>query len=92
MPAELRGAELYDALYSQRGYHSNLNTTRSKEIHPVVLNASAELGLHSFLDIGCSHGWIVQWLWQHGFRASGVDVSSVAIEMARKARGEPAGS
>ena len=89
---EARGAELYDALYSQRGYHGQLNLTRSRELQPAILNASKELRLQSFLDVGCSHGWIVQWLWQHNFRASGADISHVAINMAKDARGEPSAS
>ena len=56
----------------------------------MLLNLTLTLGVRSFLDVGCSHGFTVQFLWQHGMLASGTDISIAAIEMAKKARGEPA--
>ena len=73
------GAALYDALYAT-GYHANLNTTRA--LH---LNLSGALGVRSVLDVGCSHGYAVSWLWRHGIKASGLDVSSIAIAKAKAA-------
>ena len=44
--------------------------------------------MRSVLDVGCSHGYAVSWLWRHGIKASGLDVSSIAISKAKAARGE----
>lgn len=85
----LQGQELYDALYAQ-GYHSNLNTTRAGEALKVFQGSlPASFGVRSVLDVGCSHGYAVNMLWSLGFVASGVDISSKAVEMAKKWRGEP---
>ena len=86
---KMRGSKLYDALYAT-GYHANLHTTRARDILPAVANLSSLLGVDSVLDVGCSHGFAVNWLWNHGFHASGVDVSSIAVAKAKAARGEPA--
>ena len=88
--AAMTGAKLYDALYAT-GYHANLNTTRATQILPAIVNLSRTFGVRSVLDVGCSHGYAVSWLWRRGFLASGVDVSHIAVEKARRARGEPAG-
>lgn len=88
----LVGAELYDALYAT-GYHDNLNTTRSGEVIGYMANTThtALYGVHKVLDLGCSHGFAVSTLWDLGYVASGVDISQIAVEKARKARGEPEG-
>ena len=57
-------------------------------ILPVIHNLSGALGVRSVLDVGCSHGYAVSWLWRHGIKASGLDVSSIAIAKAKAARGE----
>lgn len=41
------------------------------------------------LDVGCSHGLGVKRLWELGFQASGVDLSAVAVRMARINRKPP---
>ena len=56
----------------------------------MIKNLSGALGVRSVLDVGCSHGYAVSWLWRHGIKASGLDVSSIAISKAKAARGEEA--
>ena len=91
-PATLVGAELYNALYAT-GYHSSVNTSRAHEVINYFSNASnpAIHGVHSVLDVGCSHGYAVSKLWELNYTASGVDISSIAVEKARVARGQPDG-
>lgn len=88
----LAGAELYDALYAA-GYHKSPNTTRAMELLLYLQNRTRMEALfgpvHSVLDIGCSHGYAVERLWSYGYRASGVDVSTIAVAAARRVRGEP---
>ena len=83
----LRGQELYDLLYST-GYHSNINSSRARELLSVIhaIIAQSSTGINSVLDVGCSHGFAVKALWDAGIRASGIDVSHAAIAAARKAR------
>ena len=85
-PNELRGKALYDLLYSV-GYHSKSSTTRAQPLlSAILITAKASSSLGSVLDVGCSHGFAVKSLWEAGFRASGVDISHVAIAAARRAR------
>ena len=90
MRPTLSGAELYDALYAS-GYHGMRNHTRAGEVLSFMsdTNRTASLGVHSVLDLGCSHGFAVASLWSMGYTASGVDISSVAVERARQIRDEP---
>ena len=87
---ELHGAALYDALYAT-GYHSMSNTSRAHDVIAYFGNTShmALRGVHSVLDVGCSHGFAVGKLWEMGYTASGVDISVIAVDKARKLRGEP---
>ena len=43
--------------------------------------------INSILDIGCSHGGGVKAFWNMGIKASGVDISYRAVEMARERQG-----
>ena len=82
--------QVYDALYS-RGYQvQSLNYSQSRLLLPavgqLVLNQSGSEPLRTALDVGCSHGLAVSKLWEMGLHASGVDLSGVAVSIARKAR------
>ncbi|EOD33314.1 hypothetical protein EMIHUDRAFT_229866 [Emiliania huxleyi CCMP1516] len=83
--------QVYDALYS-RGYQvQSLNYSQSRLLLPavgqLVLNQSGSSEpLRTALDVGCSHGFAVSKLWEMGLHASGVDLSGVAVSIARKAR------
>jgi SAM-dependent methyltransferase len=83
----LHGQALYDQLY-QKGYHSNLQLTHSTFLVYELLDQRnfPNYAIHTVLDVGCSHGKAVQQLWESGKNASGVDVSSVAIDLAKKSR------
>ena len=86
--ATLSGAALYDALYAS-GYHGLRNTTRAGEILQFMRDTNrtmTSLGVHSVLDLGCSHGFAVEALWSMGYTASGVDISSIAVARAREIR------
>ena len=80
--------ELYDHLYSE-GYHNNSHITHSPPLLLTIRNALP--AIRSVLDVGCSHGWAVEWLWRKGYEAAGVDVSTVAVALATKTRGRPGG-
>lgn len=88
----LSGADLYDALYAS-GYHGLRNHTRAGEVLNFMsdTNRTTSLGVRSVLDLGCSHGFAVAALWSMGYIASGVDISSIAVERARQIREAPAG-
>lgn len=88
----LHGVDLYDAMYKV-GYHSSgrgLNTSRGTHLMPKLVSLR-DAGLRSVLDIGSSNGFMVNWLWSQGFVASGMDISNVAVDLARRLRGEPEG-
>ena len=82
----LGGQQLYDALY-RVGYHSELRETRAKRLLALLESVRDSLRVKSVLDVGCSHGFAVQYLWNSSFVASGVEISEVAIRRARAARG-----
>ena len=79
-------AALYEELYANRGYHSDLGLTHAKPIAGFIAANYIEQVRHGVLDVGCSHGRGVQLLWDHGIRASGTDISPTAINMARANR------
>lgn len=87
----VNASTLYDALYTG-GYHSDVNASRAVDLLPFVVNIAKRYHASSVLDVGCSHGWAVHKLWHDGFHASGVDVSGVAVALAKRTRGEPANS
>ena len=78
--------ELYDHLYSE-GYHNDTHITHSPPLLLTIRNALP--AVRSVLDVGCSHGWAVEWLWRKGYESAGVDVSSLAVALAAKTRGRP---
>ena len=87
LPA-LEGAALYESLY-QHGYHnaSQHPSTKGAELllHLRWLREEPRFRpqLSSLLDVGCSHGLLVQMMWDVDFKANGVDISQTAVEMAR---------
>jgi len=85
-----QGKQLYDALYSV-GYHNNTNLHHAGHLLTAVSRLTRLSGhLHSVLDVGCSHGAVVQKLWRRGLSANGVDISSLAVEKAVHHRMAPA--
>jgi SAM-dependent methyltransferase len=84
----LKGAELYETIYrlgySSEGLMLHYNPILS-ELKRMVGRSE---GAHSVLDIGCSHGGGVKALWKMGLNASGVDVSTTAVTMARERHGD----
>ena len=76
---------LYETLYASHGYHANMNLTVGSTVgHVVVDSLKPYVAERGVLDVGCSHGKVVQMLWEGGVRASGVDVSPTAVRMARQ--------
>lgn len=81
----LKGSELYEALY-KAGYGSEGTMVH---YHPILSEVKAVgAKVRSILDIGCSHGGGVKALWDSGKIASGVDISSSAVDMARSRHGD----
>ena len=84
----LKGAELYETIYrlgySSEGLMLHYNPILAELKHM----RNQDKGAHSVLDVGCSHGGGVKALWDMGLNASGVDVSTTAINMARERQGE----
>lgn len=81
---------VYDALYSKGYQVQSLNYSQSHLLLPVVhtlMNESkGDWELKTALDVGCSHGYAVTKLWELGLQASGIDLSNVAIDIARQTR------
>lgn len=80
---------VYDALYS-RGYQLTHNSSYSQSgwLIPTLRELQRnDSRLRTALDLGCSHGLATTQLWDLGLRASGVDISNVAIAAARRIRG-----
>jgi SAM-dependent methyltransferase len=84
----LKGAELYETIYrlgySSEGLMVHYNPILS-ELKRMVGRSG---GVHSVLDVGCSHGGGVKALWKMGLNASGIDVSKTAVNMARERQGD----
>jgi len=78
---------LYEGLY-QRGYHSNLNLFHSAELitKQLLPYYKARQQGTRVLDLGCSHGKAVAYLWQLGFCAEGMDIAPTAVALARRTR------
>lgn len=72
-------AQQWDQRYraSQRLWSGNVNTA--------VQTYTQHLTPGTALDLGCGEGADVLWLAQHGWRATGVDISQVAIQRALEA-------
>lgn len=85
----MNGEQLYDQLYND-GYHSDLKLTHAgpllREIHWMGYQYYFTRRINSVLDVGCSHGKAVQWLWSNRFIAEGVDISNTAVKLAKEAR------
>jgi SAM-dependent methyltransferase len=79
---------LYDGLYAL-GYHNNTSLHHAEQLLKALRRCKHNVTIHSVLDVGCSHGAVVEILWRRGFHANGVDVSSRAVEMARTKRKYP---
>lgn len=78
-------SRLYEMLYSKAGYHKGTGDTHGIPlVHEIRTKYSSNIS--SVLDVGCSHGDVVQRLWHVGKTASGVDVSPTAIARATKIR------
>ena len=82
----LSGKELYEALYAV-GYGSEGSMLHYQ---PMLEEVKKLKHVHSVLDVGCSHGGGVEALWKMGIRASGIDISSNAIDMAHVRHGDNA--
>mmetsp|Transcript_19760 Transcript_19760/g.41108 ORF Transcript_19760/g.41108 Transcript_19760/m.41108 type:complete len:241 (-) Transcript_19760:109-831(-) len=84
-------ADAYDHLYNDTGYHNNPQLSHEANVvnwaHAVVPARQ-----RSVLVLGCSHGKGVESLSKLGFNASGVDVATKAIDMAKKLRGNTCGA
>ena len=83
--------DLYDQLYDDLGYHADLNLTHAEPLVDMLLRdvKNKPSTIHSVLDVGCSHGKGVQLMWEHSLVASGIDLATPAIAMARKHRPPP---
>lgn len=80
-------ANIYETIY-QKGYHANLNYSHGvKYLMKMPQECLAKGG--TMIDIGCSHGASVQYLWSRGHRASGMDVSHTGVANAKKNRIPP---
>ena len=84
----LKGADLYETIY-RLGYSSE---GLMVHYNPILaefkrMRNRGEV-VHSVLDVGCSHGGGVKALWKMGLNASGVDVSTTAVNMARERQGD----
>ena len=80
--------DVYETLYAQAGYHSNLKISHGVPLVREVLSIDEANGapIRSVLDVGCSHGDLVSRFWKANVTASGMDVSPTAIARARKIR------
>ena len=68
----------------QVGYHKNIELSHATFLVYELLDSSnfPNYTINTILDVGCSHGKAVQQLWKGGKNASGVDISSVAVNRA----------
>ena len=84
----LKGAELYETIY-RLGYSSE---GLMVHYNPILAELKRMAGrgevVRSVLDVGCSHGGGVKALWKMGMKASGVDVSKTAVNMAIERQGD----
>jgi len=83
----LKGADLYETIY-RLGYSSEGLMVHYRPILSEIKQMAVRgADMHSVLDVGCSHGGGVKALWNMGLKASGVDVSTTAVNMARERQG-----
>ena len=93
IPDDLDRTDVYEKLYSTQKYHSSLTITHATEIirRRVAVqypNATVRRSKR-VLDVGCSHGFGVSMLWSKGFHASGMDLSTTAVNLAIRNRKKP---
>ena len=85
MSARAATGNLYEELYARHNYHGFSRFTTGATVARVVTQDLKRFATnHGVLDVGCSHGRLVQLMWVGGVKASGVDVSATAIKSARK--------
>eukprot|EP00746_Dinoflagellata_sp_MGD_P043540 gnl/MRDRNA2_/MRDRNA2_205805_c0_seq1.p1 gnl/MRDRNA2_/MRDRNA2_205805_c0~~gnl/MRDRNA2_/MRDRNA2_205805_c0_seq1.p1 ORF type:complete len:509 (-),score=99.43 gnl/MRDRNA2_/MRDRNA2_205805_c0_seq1:467-1993(-) len=77
-------ATAYEEWY-RSGYHSDLNLSHGIKVLRGMPQECLKMA-RTILDVGCSHGAAVEWLWQHGYVASGMDVAQTAVDKAKGAR------
>mmetsp|Transcript_34159 Transcript_34159/g.88244 ORF Transcript_34159/g.88244 Transcript_34159/m.88244 type:complete len:270 (+) Transcript_34159:45-854(+) len=94
------GAEVYDYLYDQKGYHGETSFSQEGPVVDMVkeflpAGGPCKLGkwcnaspLTKLIVIGCSHGKGVKALSETGFDASGMDVAHKAVDTALQVRGQ----
>lgn len=68
--------EVYDRLYRE-GYHSDADMTHAKWLCKYMIK---RLEFDTILDVGCSKGWVVEYMSKKGKAAYGCDASQIAIE------------
>lgn len=74
----------YDRLYQGwMGEHKNIN-----QANQMLDLLEVEAG-KNFIDIGCGTGYVLELVARRGLHAYGVDISNVALQMARKALEAP---
>ena len=83
----MSGAGLYESLY-RLGYGSDNLMIHYTPVLNALRYVSNHDRIYSVLDVGCSHGGGVKYLWNMGIVASGIDVSATAAEMAIKSHGD----
>lgn len=76
---QLYGKDYWEDFYAQseRVWSGGVNSTLANILEPLPVGRS--------LDLGCGEGGDVLWLASRGWQATGVDISSTAIERAQKA-------
>ena len=79
MTARAATGGLYEELYARHNYHGFSRFTTGTTVVCVVTQDLKRFADRGVLDVGCSHGRVVQLLWMGGVKASGVDVSATAI-------------
>ena len=77
MSARAATGNLYEELYARHNYHGFSRFTTGATVARVVTQDLKRFATnHGVLDVGCSHGRLVQLMWVGGVKASGVDVSA----------------
>lgn len=72
--------DFWDDRYREQDqiWSGNVNPQLEAEVYTLSFD-----GDHTALDVGCGEGGDVLWLAQKGWQATGIDLSSVAVERAR---------
>src|SRR3954468_20682622 len=72
-------ARFWDQRYAER------EQIWSGRVNPVLASVAAELPPGRALDLGCGEGGDAVWLADHGWAVTAVDISSTALDRARRA-------